>query len=234
MTFVLVHSPLVGPGTWGAVADELRRRGLGAVAPSLHGAGGEERPYWERHARAAARGVARLPADRPLVLVGHSGAGPLLPAIRRAIGRPVAGYIFVDAGIPEDGKSRLDLLRLETPGATGGAGEEGGLQPRWTDEDLREELPDEGLRRLVLSELRPQPLAYRAEPIPVFAGWPDAPCGYLKLTPFYDVYAERVRREGWSYREMDAGHFHMLLAPAAVAGALVALAREMGVVGERA
>ena len=33
-----------------------------------------------------------------MILAGHSGAGPLLPAIRQATGRAIAGYLFVDAG----------------------------------------------------------------------------------------------------------------------------------------
>ncbi len=33
--FVLLHSPLVGPLTWGPVADELRRRGIEAIVPAL-------------------------------------------------------------------------------------------------------------------------------------------------------------------------------------------------------
>src|SRR6266511_3355310 len=35
MVFVLVHSPLVGPRTWTFVAQELERRGMQAVVPSL-------------------------------------------------------------------------------------------------------------------------------------------------------------------------------------------------------
>ncbi|MGH9246305.1 MAG: alpha/beta hydrolase, partial [Acidimicrobiales bacterium] len=76
-TFVLVHSPLVGPFTWTLVADELRARGFLVTVPSLP----EERrePYWRHHAEAVAVQAER--AARPLVVVGHSGACPLLPAI---------------------------------------------------------------------------------------------------------------------------------------------------------
>ncbi len=81
----------------------------------------------------------------------------------------------------------------------------------------------------MLSELHPQPLAYRAEPIPVFPGWPDAPCGYIRFTPFYDGPAERARREGWAYAELDGGHFHMLVDPSGVADTLIGLTEWMGV-----
>jgi hypothetical protein len=33
--YVLIHSPLVGPGTWQFVADHMRGRGLGVLVPIL-------------------------------------------------------------------------------------------------------------------------------------------------------------------------------------------------------
>src|ERR671938_1387108 len=111
LIFVLIHSPLVGPLTWSRVADALRRRGYGAMAPTLQYDERAERPYWQQYADSVAQALASIPAERELVLVAHSGAGVLLPAIREALGRPVAAYVFVDAGIPENGKSHLDLWR---------------------------------------------------------------------------------------------------------------------------
>src|SRR5581483_11219293 len=95
-TFILIHSPLAGPLTWSAVLAELQRRGLPALAPELRDNGSG--PYWRQHARSVAAAIERLPSEQPLILVGHSGAGPLLSAIRRACARPVAAYVFVDAG----------------------------------------------------------------------------------------------------------------------------------------
>ena len=110
--FVLVHSPLVGPLTWSLVADDLRGRGHDAIAPSLLDASCAEVPYWQRHVSAVVAALDELRVDQPLVLVAHSGAGPILPSIGQAAGRPVAGYLFVDAALPgRDGQSRLDLFQ---------------------------------------------------------------------------------------------------------------------------
>jgi hypothetical protein len=38
----------------------------------------------------------------------------------RVAGRPCYGYLFCDAGLPEDGASRLDLLAVEDPGMAEG------------------------------------------------------------------------------------------------------------------
>jgi hypothetical protein len=77
--FVLVHSPLVGPTTWSQVARELEQREREAVVPSLLGIARAEAPQW-RHAPEAVR-AATASTPGPIVLVGHSGAGPLLPTI---------------------------------------------------------------------------------------------------------------------------------------------------------
>src|SRR5689334_19280364 len=106
--FVLVHSPLCGPLTWEPVADLLRQREIAALVPPLCDGEGSAEPYWQQHAASVAAALADVPADAPLVLVGHSGAGPLLPVIRQRLQQTVGGYIFVDAGLPHPGHSRLD------------------------------------------------------------------------------------------------------------------------------
>jgi hypothetical protein len=223
-SFVLVHSPLVGPSTWERVAAALRRRGALATVPALAEPGQGE-PFWRGHARAAVAALAVAP-DGPVVLAGHSGAGPLLPAVRAAAGRAVAAYLFVDAGLPADGQTRLGALAGEDPALADefdrhlGAG---GRFPEWTDEELAGEVPDPAWRRRVLAELRPRARPFWTEPLPVPAGWPDAPCAYLRLSAGYLVPARQAGELGWPLREFDAGHFHLLVDPDAVAGAMLDL-----------
>jgi hypothetical protein len=225
--YVLVHSPLVGPSTWTPVAERLNARGVTALVPDLHISQDADLPYWLRHSSAVASALAHLPSDASLILVAHSGAGLLLPAIREAIGRPVAAYVFVDAGIPEDGKSRLDLLRSEMPEAAEAAHRTllaGGRVPNWTDASLQNALPDPAQRRTVLMEMYPQAMAFYSEPIPVPPYWPDAPCAYIQFTPIYDMHADRARRDGWDFLRLEGGHFHMLVDPGAVAEVIIQLA----------
>jgi pimeloyl-ACP methyl ester carboxylesterase len=227
--FVLVHSPLVGPLTWSLVADELRHQGFDALAPALPDASGVQPPYWKRHAEAVVDAIDRAHLAQPPILVGHSGAGVLLPAIRETLRRPVAGYIFVDAGLPENGKSRLASFSNSEAATQFRESARDGLLPTWTEVDLRDAIPDASLRHRFVEELRPLPLAVYEEPIPVFKGWPDAPCAYLRFTlTVRDAYEESVRQakgQGWAYNELEGGHFHMLVDPAAVARALPDLAR---------
>jgi hypothetical protein len=227
--FVLIHSPLVGPLTWSLVAETLARQGIKTILPALTDVGNGS-PFWRQHAEAVARSVEQHPPDLPLVLVGHSGAGPLLPVIGQQIGRPIGAYLFVDAGIPVDGQCRLDLMASEDPAFARGFREHliaGGHFPTWTDDDLAAILPEPRPRQQLIAELRPRALAFFAEPIPVFAGWPDAPCAYLQFSSAYDVPAQRARDAGWPYRAIAAGHFHMLVDPVAVADALLDLTGQL-------
>jgi hypothetical protein len=225
-TFVLVHSPLVGPFTWSLVGDELRARGVSVVVTTLPV--DRRAPYWRLHAETVARQVVN--ADGPLALVGHSGACPLLPAIGTAIDGTVSAYVLVDGDLPlapGSGGSRIDLLRE----ASSPLAEEleallaaGGSFPTWGDEDLVEEIPDQRLRARVVAEVRPQPRQFWTEALPAVPGWPDALCGYLELSPHYAAASARARKLGWRYRHLQGGHFEMLVRPADVADAILELA----------
>jgi hypothetical protein len=165
--------------------------------------------------------------ERPLILVGHSGAGPLLPVISETISQRVLGYIFVDAGLPHPGKSRLDEIRMGAPDFAAELERDllaGGRFPKWSDEDLRDIIPDDQTRAGLLAELRPRPLAFFTETLPDVPGWPDAPCGYVLFSQAYEAAAEQARSAGWPMRSFDAGHFHMLVDPSAVAATFAEMA----------
>ena len=226
-TLVLIHAPLAGPLTWSFVADEMRSRGADVLVPSLTGAESAGSPYWPRYAMAVAGALEHLAADEALVLVAHSGAGNLLPLVRQISGRPVKGYLFVDAMLPEDGM-RPDEVGYFRHLAVGG------FIPPFSDTVLRAVgIEDPSVRHRLLGELRPLPLAVYEEPVPVFAGWPDAPCAYLRFTrtlpSAYERFVQRARGERWAYRELDGGHFHMLVDPSAVVSAIMKLLEPMGI-----
>src|ERR687885_2040359 len=171
--FVLIHSPLVGPLTWALVAADLRRRGIATVVPELHDTEGTQLPYWRQHVASVQSALEGVPLEQSLVLVGHSGAGPLLPLIGQLAPRRVRAYIFVDAALPLNGMSRLSDMEANAPEFATHLRqhlESGGRYPTWSEDDLRAIIPDERLRQAIVAELRPRPLAFFAEPLPGFAG----------------------------------------------------------------
>jgi hypothetical protein len=187
-------------------------------------------PYWEQHVAAVVRALEGVPTDRPLILVAHSGAGPLLPAIGAALQHPIGAYLFADAGLPHPTLSRLDEMAQTVPDiavSLRASLTAGGRYPTWRDDDLRELIPDAGLRAGMVAELQPRAFDYFTEPLHLITGWPDAPCGYLRFSAAYDRAADDARRQGWPVRTFAGGHFHQLVDPDGVAAALLALSREL-------
>jgi len=228
--YVLIHSPLVGGLTWTLVACEMWQRGLDVVVPILNDSPDSKEPYWKQHSESVPHALAQIPKDRTVTLVAHSGAGPLLPAIRQMLANPVNAYVFVDAGIPHHGASRLDLMREEDPGWAEQlqAGLERGERfPNWNSDDLREIVPDQNLREKLVAEIHPRALDFFTEPIPVFNGWPDAPCVYIQFSAAYRRPAAQARQSGWSTYELEAGHFHMLIDPKTVTDMIIEAAGKL-------
>lgn len=227
--FVLIHSPLVGPFTWSRVAAELEKRGEGVVVARLRDAQGSFAPIWQQHANCVAAALASIPEGTRVIPVAHSAAGPLLPAIGHCSPRPVAGYVFVDAGILFRDGSHLGLRAMENPEMAREFESElrnGVRFPTWTSDDLREDLPDDATRETLVRELQPRGLGFFSERFHAF-DFPDAACAYLQFTPWYESYAEQARARGWAFEKMEAGHFEMLVHPREVTDALLRLTRQM-------
>jgi len=202
----------------------MRRRRLNVILPALVDVPELKEPFWKQHAESVAQSVVNISEDAATVLVAHSGAGPLLSVIRQAIPNPIHAYVFVDAGIPRDGATRLDLMKSEDPDWAREFQEYlegGGLFPTWSCDDLREIVPDVNLRRQLIAELHPRGLGFFTEPIPVFEGWPDAPCVYIRFSAPYEKPAAQAQKAGWSSYELEAGHFHMLVDAPAVTDLIV-------------
>lgn len=222
-TFALIHSPLVSPFTWQPTAEALRARGHAAVVPDLRDTPGAG-PYWKQHTETAVRGLADVARTEACVLVAHSGAGALLPSVGQALAQPVAAYLFVDAGWPAGGQTRLQSFGPDDVDGFRAFLAAGGRFPDWQAADLAGLLPDAATRTRMVAELRPRGRDYWDEPLPVVPGWPDAPVGYLRYTDTYRPDAAQAAAHGWPVRERAAGHFAMLAQPEVVADELVTLA----------
>jgi pimeloyl-ACP methyl ester carboxylesterase len=227
---VLAHSPLVGPASWGDLPDVLRARGHDVVVVDV--TDDDQPPFAQRYVARAATQVREAVGARPVVLVGHSGAGYLLPlvgAARRALRSRVAAYVFLDAGLPPARPaSRLDLLATEVAGDDGWlagfradlAG--GGRYPAWTDADLADLVPDDERRQALVASLRPRAEPFFVETLAVAPDWPDAPCGMVRLSESYDQPARLAGSRSWPVVSGDpaGSHFAACVVPETVADLL--------------
>jgi hypothetical protein len=228
-TFLLVHSPIVGPDTWALVAHELVARGHHALVPELPAEA--EGEFWRAHVEAIADAAATaFPAGTAMTVVAHSGAGQLLGPLAGAMpqrGITVDAYVMADAGLPTRGASRMEQLRTESPEFADeleAVFAAGGHFPQWSDEQLAGLVGDAQRRRRLREGLRPLPRAYWTEPIPDNPHWPDAPCGVLLFSAGYEPTAAAAHAAGWPVRDLQAdNHFLALADPGTVTDELVML-----------
>lgn len=224
-TWVLIHSPLVGPATLQPLADALRRQGRAATVPPLLTSAESPSPGWLDSIASVGESLATTEA---IVLVGHSGAGYLLPAIAKGADAQVVAFAFVDARLPP-AAGTTPLVPVEfLPQLETLADDDGVLPPwsTWFPHGVFEAMvPDDAQRAALDQELPRLPLAALTEQVPVPRGWDDVPCAYLLLSPEqYRPMADDAEQRGWATAVLDnAHHLSTVTEPDAVADALVAL-----------
>lgn len=219
-SFVLVHSPLVGPTTWKWVAEELEQRGHHVVVPVVPEA--VTAKGWQAFVEAVADQAGR---GEGAVLVGHSGAGPLLPQIAARARRPLGPLVFVDAGIPPVA-GEVELMPTEFLVELRAMACDGKL-PRWSEwfgPGVMEELvPDDDRRAAICAELPQVPVTYFEERPPVPTGWSMAACGYLQLSEPYAADAAEASCRGWPVVDLPGAHLDIVVHPDATAEAILSL-----------
>ena len=143
---LLVHSPLVGCGTWKPVADDLAGDGYAVTVPDLADTAPGP-PYHLRQAQA----IADSAEGQPVILIGHSRAGPLLATAGTMLGERVRGYVFVDARLPTPGRSWMQTIQPDLAARLREMADPQGWLPPWSqwwgDEELAVLLPDPAVRR---------------------------------------------------------------------------------------
>jgi pimeloyl-ACP methyl ester carboxylesterase len=227
-TFVLIHSPSVGPRTWQPVAHRLAELGWEAAVPSLLHVTDGGPPFWPRVVDAVRAGL-DTEQSQGVVLVAHSNAGLFIPVVSAALPGRVRGCIFVDAALPPASGSAPvappELLALLRDKASDG------LLPRWTDwwdeEAVAPLFPDQRTRQAVSEEQPRLPLSYYEASVPAPVGWDAQPCAYLLFGPPYDELADEARERGWIVQQLPGRHLHQLVDPDGVARLLLAIADQM-------
>ena len=112
--FVLVHGGFHGGWCYARVAELLRARGHRVFTPTLTGLG--ERSHLlhvgvtcAMHIQDVANVVKWERLDNA-ILCGHSYGGVIVTGVADRMPERVASLVYLDAAVPENGKSTLDLL----------------------------------------------------------------------------------------------------------------------------
>lgn len=220
-TIVFVHSPFLGPASLRPLAERVRAGGMPVLVPDLRAAVTGE-PVHSRLLAEFATAITTAGSVGPLVLVGHSGAGPLLPGLAEAGEPTVAALLFLDAGLPTPGQSWQDTAPPELVRDLRSRAHGPLLPPwhRWFGGDpLAALVPDVVLREELVADEPEVPVAFLTEPRPA-AEW-TGPAGYLQLSPPYARPARRAEQKGWPTRRVDADHLSPATRPEPVADELL-------------
>jgi len=229
VTAVLVHSPFLGPASLRPLADALASLGHPAVLLDLRPSVVTP-PVHQVLLGAFADAMSEEPLDGPVVLIGHSGAGPLLPAFADSLDSPdggVAGLVFLDAGLPTPGRSWRDTVPASLYAELRAMSREGQLPrwQRWFSPDPLEVVPDPLLRAEIADEAPEVPVAFLKEERPEIE-W-AGPAGYVRLSSPYDDDAGSAQARGWPVRRLETHHLAPATDPDPVARAVLEVLAEL-------
>ena len=167
----------------------------------------------------------------PVVVVGHSAAGALLPAIAEAVGGRTSGAVFVDAMLQQPGRSWFDTAPPGLAAQLRGLADHGLLPPwhEWFPPGVLADLvPDRARRRRLIAEIPRLPVAYFDEPAPPARFAKSVACAFLRLGSPFDRAANKAEQLGWWVARRDWDHLRMVAAPDAVADLIAQAILQIG------
>ena len=232
-TFVLVHGAWQGPRTWDRLVPLLKEKNQQIVVPVLTGLGDDgKRLSSSVDLMTHVDDVVREFMQQDLhdaVLVGHSYGGMVITGVADRMHERLRCLIYLDAFLPEDGQSALDLLPADIQGmfrelartqgdgwrlpATDGLLDIWGLAAGPARDFAREWLSDFSLRCFEQKLEMARGLGDLTGRFAHAVGYP----GREIFRPF----AEAARKRGWACHELQTGHQCQIEAPEAVASILM-------------
>jgi len=239
-TVVIVHCAWWGAYLWQKVRRQLQAAGHEVLTPTLTGL--SERSHL------TGLGARQIDLDlhiedvlavlewenlHEVRIVGHSYSGVVATALADRIPERVAEVIYVDAFVPENGQSMLDLLPppvrsgFEQQVQTLPDGRQG-LPPRRFDYLGRRgagALSEDEIRH-ELGRFQLQPWATFTQPVRLTGAGARVPRKYIHCTDkggpdAIEGFAAKARARGDRVHDLDTGHFAMLTAPYELAELLV-------------
>jgi len=231
-TFLVCHGAWSAGWAWKKMHPLMTAAGHRLVTPTQTGIG--ERAHLanpsidlELHIQDILN-VIRYEDLRDFVLIGHSYGGMVATGVADRARDRITQLIYLDAFVPDDGQSHLDLnqsarQRMQELAKAGGWQ----VPPNPIPPDTSE------ADAAWLTERRvPQPIKCFEMPLKLRGGELTLPRSYIyatRATPAdtFRRFAERAKREpGWRYYELDASHSPNVTAPEALMALLEKIVAE--------
>ena len=220
-TFVLVHGAWQGASTWDLIVPKLQTAGHRVFTPVLTGLGEDSHRLspavnLDSHIEDVA-GVLERGNLHAVTLVGHSYAGMVITGVAERESGRLSRLIYVDAFVPDDGESALDLLpetvqkSFREKASASGEGwrllasesllDAWGLQPGVAREYVYTRLCDFSLRCFEQKVRLPSNATAMIQKTFIAAVAQNYPARFV-----FKRFGERARRECWDYHELVTGH----------------------------
>jgi pimeloyl-ACP methyl ester carboxylesterase len=230
-TFLVAHGAWSAAWSWKKMHPLMQAGGHRLIVPTFTGLG--ERAHLstpavnlETHIQDVL-GVIRFEELNDIVLVAHSYGGLVATGVADRVPERIRQLIYIDAFVPRDGQSMWDLvpkgnLEFLMKGLAEGDGWRVLPMPVPADTSPEDKQWIERFRM-------PQPLHCFDMPLKLTRGDTKVPRTYIyaqthapadPMRPF----ADRAKREGWGYHEIDASHSPQVTAPGKLAPLLNTIA----------
>ena len=231
-TFVLVHGAYHGGWCWRDVADRLTAQGHRVYTPTLTGLGeGAHLATPDTDLHTHIQDIVALFDCEDIddaVLVGHSYGGVVIGGAADLRQQRIRALVFVDALIPEDGKSVIDFQTPERARAllAAAADNDGWRMPAISAAYYG--VDDAEQAAWVDAKCVPHPIATFQQPLHLTGAWLEvARKTYIRCTQtpldYMDAFAAQAADDpAWSMYFIETGHDCMVSEPDRLAAMLMA------------
>lgn len=241
-TLVIVHGAMAGGWQWQRVRPLLRAAGHEVYTPTLTGLG--ERVHLahpdidlETHIQDVVN-VLEYEDLHAVTLVGHSYSGMVITGVADRAADRLAQLVYVEALVPADGQSQLDLAGPERAEAARARARATGDGWRLPPDHIPADSPYLGLKtdadvQFYASRRVGHPFKTMEQPVrlanPAARSLPRTYIDCTASEPFrsglYRRFLEQAQTTpGWRYRQIASGHLPNITAPRELAELLIELA----------
>lgn len=228
-TFVIVHGAWGGGWEWAEVAGCIRDAGQIVFTPTLTGLGerlhlGGPGTNLDTHIQDVVN-VLEFEDLNDVILAGHSSGGMVVTGVADRVPDRLRHVVYIDAMIPRDNQSLLDLIGPELAGWVIDSASERGDGWHVPTPDFVDEVPVGPWAR---GRYVPQPIETMRQRIRLSRDVPDSLsrtfiyCTESDVSGMLEQFAQLARSTpGWRYRELPAIHDAQVTMPRDVAELLL-------------
>ncbi|MGL4340056.1 MAG: alpha/beta fold hydrolase [Rhodoglobus sp.] len=227
-TVALVGGSGLGPWAWERVTPILTEHGRHVITPQFRTSGDRQAGKTSVTLDNWIEDLSAALADYDgVTVVAHSFAGYVAAAVLERHPRQIKKLIYIDAVLPQPGKSWFEVMGPEVTAFMMGLAQDGAI-PWFSKQQLDQLYPEHGITHTdftwMQSHLLPQPVStYTQSAIAKSLDSTTASVAYVQCINTYPSAADLTDFAGWDHRILNTGHWPMITNPAETAQVILEL-----------